>query len=195
MRRKGFTLSELLIALAILGVIATFTIPKVLQSQQNGEYKAIGKETVGMIAQAYQLYRAANTPNSNTSPADLTPYMNYVAVDTTANTMDHAQTMTTLNPCSWSQQFCLRLHNGGMLNIHAAATFGGTSSTHALYFFLDPDGTVTDGTTNGPGKSVLFFLYYDGKVRTAGTVLPNTTTNWTTFNPDPTLDPPWFNWN
>ena len=32
----GFTLSELLISLSILGIIAVFTIPKVLQVQQAG---------------------------------------------------------------------------------------------------------------------------------------------------------------
>jgi prepilin-type N-terminal cleavage/methylation domain-containing protein len=49
---SGFTLAELLIALAILGVIATFTIPKVLQSQQNGQKIAIFKETIAAIQQA-----------------------------------------------------------------------------------------------------------------------------------------------
>lgn len=48
--QKAFTLAELLIALAILGVIATFTIPKVLTANQNGTFKAIGKETAAMLA-------------------------------------------------------------------------------------------------------------------------------------------------
>lgn len=45
----GFTLAELLIALAILGVIATFTIPKVLQNQQNSEKAAVFKETIATL--------------------------------------------------------------------------------------------------------------------------------------------------
>lgn len=52
--QKGFTLAELLIALSILGVIATFTIPKVLQSQQNGKYNTMAKEAIATISQAYQ---------------------------------------------------------------------------------------------------------------------------------------------
>ncbi|MBL8031855.1 MAG: prepilin-type N-terminal cleavage/methylation domain-containing protein [Candidatus Doudnabacteria bacterium] len=49
MRVKGFTLAELLIALVILGVIATFTIPKVLYANQNTKYNAIAKEAMGTI--------------------------------------------------------------------------------------------------------------------------------------------------
>jgi prepilin-type N-terminal cleavage/methylation domain-containing protein len=41
---KGFTLAELLIALALLGIIASFTIPKVLESSTNAKYKAMAKE-------------------------------------------------------------------------------------------------------------------------------------------------------
>jgi prepilin-type N-terminal cleavage/methylation domain-containing protein len=54
-REAAFTLAELLIALGILGVIATFTIPKVLVSQQNGKRVAVFRETVAAInAAGYQ---------------------------------------------------------------------------------------------------------------------------------------------
>jgi prepilin-type N-terminal cleavage/methylation domain-containing protein len=46
----GFTLAELLIALAILGVIATFAIPKVLLSQANQKRNAVLKEVIGMLS-------------------------------------------------------------------------------------------------------------------------------------------------
>jgi prepilin-type N-terminal cleavage/methylation domain-containing protein len=49
MKHPGFTLAELLIALAILGVIATFTIPKVLHSQEDSKRRAIFKETIASI--------------------------------------------------------------------------------------------------------------------------------------------------
>ena len=58
---RGFTLAELLIALAILGVIATFAIPKVLNSQQDGKLNAIGKETAAALSEAYQVYRLNST--------------------------------------------------------------------------------------------------------------------------------------
>ncbi len=50
-RALGFTLAELLSALAILGVIATFTIPKVLQGQQDQRRISIFKETIASVHQ------------------------------------------------------------------------------------------------------------------------------------------------
>lgn len=47
---KAFTLAELLIALSILGVIAIFTIPKLLQNQQDSRRIAVFKETLATIS-------------------------------------------------------------------------------------------------------------------------------------------------
>jgi Tfp pilus assembly protein FimT len=52
----GFTLAELFIALGILGMIATFTIPKVLQTQQGNQYRSAAKETAAMVSEAYAAY-------------------------------------------------------------------------------------------------------------------------------------------
>jgi len=49
LKTNGFTLSELLISLAILGVIAAFTIPKILSSQNDAQRKAVFKETYATI--------------------------------------------------------------------------------------------------------------------------------------------------
>ncbi|MGE0200649.1 MAG: type II secretion system protein [Candidatus Melainabacteria bacterium] len=45
----GFTLAELLIALAILGVIATYAVPKILTAQSDSKKQAICKETLAAI--------------------------------------------------------------------------------------------------------------------------------------------------
>lgn len=71
--QKGFTLAELLIALTILGVIATFTIPKILQGQQNAQRKSIVKETVASFSQiAYEGYLKGELDTSNYSDYFLT---------------------------------------------------------------------------------------------------------------------------
>lgn len=108
----AFTLAELLIALAILGVIATFTIPKILQTQQDNRFKALGKEAAATISGAFQAYQQQNQLNSGLKPGDLTPYMNYVSLDSvTVGRMDDIQTNGTLDctngqPCwGWHYPF------------------------------------------------------------------------------------------
>jgi len=190
MKPSGFTLSELLIALVILGVIATFTIPKVLTSQQDGKYKAMAKETIATVSQAFDVHRLNGNLSGTTKSKDLMQHMNYVKLDT-ATTVDRVVGWTDAvcdNNTTWD---CYQLHNGGMLFFGNGTSFGGTAPTNGTYFYFD-----ADGVQNGPaGDSILFFIYYDGAIRTYATLKDNTTYNAGTINPDPTKDPPWFNWN
>src|SRR5687768_5229337 len=120
--KTGFTLAELLIALAILGVIATFTIPKVLQSQSDGKYKAVAKEAAATISAAYDAYKLKTTPTAATRSDDLTPFMNYVKVDSTTWSDDV--------PGAGAWQCggnCLLLHNGAILAFNPGETFNGTA--------------------------------------------------------------------
>jgi len=180
--RRGFTLAELLISLSILGAIATFTIPKIITSQATSKYNAIAKESAAMVSEAYQLYQLQNTVSSTAGVEQLTPFMNYIATDS-STIIDDKQTGGTYTCGGGSANYCLRLHNGGILRYGRSVTynFGGTNATDVVWFDIDPDGT-TDGTTNGPGKAVEFYLYYNGKITTRGYVT------------NPALDPPWFSW-
>jgi prepilin-type N-terminal cleavage/methylation domain-containing protein len=56
----AFTLSELLIALAILGLIATFTVPKVLHGIGEQQSKTVLKETIAMMGQILGEYFTEN---------------------------------------------------------------------------------------------------------------------------------------
>lgn len=51
--QQGFTLAELLIALALLGVIAAFTIPKVLNAASNNEAIAKSREAVSVLESTF----------------------------------------------------------------------------------------------------------------------------------------------
>jgi len=186
---KAFTLAELLIALLILGVIATFTIPKVLTAQQNGKFKAAAKETAAMISGAYSAYYLNQAVSSTTRNLDLTQYMNYVSVRT-SSTVDYIQGGTTAT-CSTSNP-CIKLHNGGTLWMENMS-FGGTQSTNAIWFLFDPEDGYSNTTTQN--KSVYFTLYYSGRLTTWQNINPNTVSSLYTDNPLPGSDPTWFSWN
>lgn len=81
---RAFTLAELLIALVILGVIATFTIPKVLTAQQNAQRAAVFREVIASLYQVAEagVLEGVFTPTSDES--DQGPYfldkLNFVRV-------------------------------------------------------------------------------------------------------------------
>ena len=54
-KKSGFTLAEVLVTLMIIGVIAAMTIPSLMQSTAQQEYKAAFKKAVSMINQAVTL--------------------------------------------------------------------------------------------------------------------------------------------
>jgi prepilin-type N-terminal cleavage/methylation domain-containing protein len=189
--KEGFTLAELLIALAILGVIATFTIPKVLQSQADGKYNAIAKEAAGFVYAAYGQATLQGF-NQNLQTRQLTPYLNYVKFDTTSVIDSHYGSGT--RPCD-NNQPCILLHNGARVQL-TQNYFNGTANTNAIWFRVDPDGkeTVT-GSTTSPGKSVNFFIYANGRLTTGGGCLTGTTYDAGVVPCGSGDDPPWFSWN
>ncbi len=199
--QSGFTLAELLISLAILGVIATFTIPKILSSYQNSQNVAEAKEVAAMISAAYQQAQLAGIVNANTKPSDLTPYMNYVSYDTSGTLVDAHPNWSGFagsgrNACSASTP-CVKLHNGGVLWFYDPDRMGGTSALHVVMIAFDPDNVTSGSASDGPSKSVQFALYYNGYITTRGRTKTGTchSGGCGMANPDLTLDPAWFTWN
>jgi prepilin-type N-terminal cleavage/methylation domain-containing protein len=191
---KAFTLAELLIALGILGVIATFTIPKVLMAQQSGQKKAVAKEAAAMISGAHTVLKLNSTLTGASTIMDLTPYLNYVRVET-AGSVDGIPAAATGYPasytCNTASIICLRLHNGSVLIATKANSFGGTASTNAFDFVIDPDGTL-----NSDRSSVGFLMYYSGQITSRSTVRSSTQDGGgQTYNPGAGMDPGWFDWN
>ena len=62
--KKGFTLAEVLITLAIIGVVAALTIPGVIANTQQSEYKTGLKKAVSVLNSAIQ----ANIANEGETP-------------------------------------------------------------------------------------------------------------------------------
>lgn len=196
MRPVGaFTLAELLISLAILGVIAVFTIPKILQTQQDSKLRATAKEVASMLSGAHSAHRHAGTLNASTRAMDLTPYMNYVRVATDSDPScgyDSYAGDPSTYPCddAGAGHTTLRLHNGALL-MTDHPSFGGTGATNAIWFYLDADGKPT-----GKGDSLWFVLYYNGRITTWGDCTPGTQDSSQVWPcPDPAQDPPWFAWD
>lgn len=200
-QQSGFTLAELLIALAILGIIATFTIPKVLQNQQDTQWEAGGKEFASMLSGAFQAYKSENTLTSTTTVGDLTPYMNYVRIDT-VSVIDQPYGTAGTAVCGSGSSTCLALHSGAITRITFGRCFFGNTNNHAISFSYDPDGQVTDagGPATGRGKLLGFVLYYNGRITSKDSVLPNTIiglpncAGTTLTNPNPAEKPEWFDW-
>jgi prepilin-type N-terminal cleavage/methylation domain-containing protein len=158
---KGFSLAELLVALAVLGIIATFSIPKLLDSMGSSKTAAIAKETAAMIAGAYSEHKASVTAQANTRASDLTNYLNYVEVITSGSFPTDPYDGVNLQDCSDTLP-CLMLHSGAILQYDTGMTFGGTDATRALVFNVDPDG---DG--NAAGR-VTFIQFFNGRLTTRG---------------------------
>lgn len=189
-RVAGFSITELLITLAILGVLATFAVPTLFQtpsSSATSKYNAMANDMAFMIATAYERYKASvGTVASDTTPGAITAYMNYVSVDTT-NQIDGTGTSESNRQCSSSNP-CLVLHNGGKLFVGNTndGNFSGNNTTNAVAFQFDPDGGV------GGGRSIKFMLYYDGYIKTRGAIRTGTRTSNGTYSASATADPEWF---
>jgi len=60
-RSRGFTLTEILITLTVIGVVAALTIPTLLQNTNQAEFKTALKKDYGDLVQAYTELSAENS--------------------------------------------------------------------------------------------------------------------------------------
>ena len=162
-KSSGFTLAEILIALGLLGVIAAFTIPKVLQSTGSSRSAAVFKETAAAVAGAFSTYTLNNTLaaanhfgtfTTNATTGSLNFVRESIATDVmTAGTGGTAACSAT-NPC-------IVTHMGSWIQYSPANTFGGTAATNGVQFAIDPDGA-------GSTAPVQMYLYANGRITTVG---------------------------
>jgi prepilin-type N-terminal cleavage/methylation domain-containing protein len=209
-QHRGFSLVEILITLSILGVVAAFSIPKVLDSTSNGarnsaKQTTMAREVAFMIMNAYEQYKAVNaTVPANLKASDLTPYMNYVSVLPTTTQLDsHANIGGIVSTCtggtgSSQMGVCLRLHNGGALWVGSSIHFGGTTPRNVLFFRFDPNAQYEGTVADAPGMGMQMGLYYDGTIRSRAQLKTGTTyyhipsNSYPVDGPVANANPSWF---
>jgi prepilin-type N-terminal cleavage/methylation domain-containing protein len=195
--KKAFTLAELLIALAMIGLFATYTIPKVLGVQGNSKQNTQTLEVASMITAAYQKHQQAGLVTVNTVPGDLIQYLNY------AGTVPNG-TQIDLDPLngngpSWScsaLQVCIKLHSGGILLFQNSTPMTRLIPNEFVSIFYDPDGVASGISADSPSSSVWFLLYYSGRI-TSGRFIKATDCigPYCPIGGWGPSDPSWFHWN
>jgi prepilin-type N-terminal cleavage/methylation domain-containing protein len=151
--RFGFTLAELLIALAILGEIATFTIPKIISAQQNGKKKTVFRETIAALAEAQHLalIQGELSKSTNVSQAIL-PKLNFVKVCSSNSLTEGCWTQGWTGPWSEDQRTGGILSNGATVaGINSSVQASGTDA-----FIFDWNGA---SPPNVEGDDQLFLIF------------------------------------
>jgi prepilin-type N-terminal cleavage/methylation domain-containing protein len=151
LKRKAFTLAELLISMAILGVIATFTIPKMLNQNDTQSRKAVMKEVVGMLSSQLNefllTHDAASVTNDNPSFSYLfydylKNHINYSKLCPTDSVSEGCWNTAIQGPTSYAG---LVLPNGAVLSYLMWIPWG-AGGTPYIYVLVDWNGV------KGPNK-------------------------------------------
>ena len=194
-QERGFTLAELLISLAILAEIATFTVPKVLLAQQSGKDRAIILEDVSTLTAAYTNYKQQTGSTSGTKVSDFLSSINYIKVDSSGVPVDNIPNNgSSTDTCGSGSYVCLRMHNGSSIYYDSNMSFNGTGTTNTLWFHIDPDGTV-NGQSGGNGMAVSIILFYNGRVSSWGQVDVDFTSSTGSYSRQQTAkEPAYFYW-
>lgn len=172
---KGFTLAELLVALLILGEIAAFTIPKVLNAQQNGRKIAIAKEVMGTAGAIYTKLKMEGTLTTTTGAA-FARNMNYISEDRTSVIDDAPSTGWGSLDCATWWAKCYKLHSGAIVGADDVGPMGSTSVNESLWLLVD-----VDASYQGDNSGFWINIHGNGWM----------TTDWLDR---PNLEPSWFHW-
>jgi prepilin-type N-terminal cleavage/methylation domain-containing protein len=175
--KNGFTMSELLIGLGILGLIAAFSVPKLLNVSNAALANAKVHKAAQAVVNGLERWTQENGRSASTTPADIMSVVQHNGLITDGRTVDWVPTEGTDFQCSLTaslgdryQGLCYQMPDGAVLYFIALDynTFGGNAA-NALYFGVDPDGITTDDDSNAnTSNATAFLVYRNGRLRDRG---------------------------
>lgn len=183
---KGFTLSEVLITLGIIGIVAAITIPNLIQKNFEKRTVSILRETQSILSQAIRMaeeengdvsgwgFKGGMDPNeSKTIINYLKPHMK-IAVDcgfTDKKRCIPDAKYKFLNGGYWSNytqtsmHYAIKLLNGSSVWFRSANSSELPQDTY-ITFFIDINGPSLPNTI---GKDMFTFKYSKGGLTPSGT--------------------------
>ncbi len=174
--KAGFTLSELLVGLGIIGLIAAFAIPKVLNASSAALANAKVHKAAQAVANGLEKWTEQNGRSGETTPANIMNMVQHNGLITDGRLVDwvpNGDMDFTCSPSSVSEYVgtCYQMPDGAVLYFIGSATwdtFGGNAD-NTLYFGVDPDGITTDDDTqSNTSAATAFFISSNGRLRERG---------------------------
>ncbi|MFM7390654.1 MAG: type II secretion system protein [Vampirovibrionales bacterium] len=169
--QQGFTLSELLVSLAVLGLIAIFAVPKVLNAVGNSAMMSVTKESMAAMMDAYHGLGATQTTGAfaaSTRAALMVKRLNFVrsCPNLTATGEVGSTGECDFNTATGSCH--ILMHNGTVISLLLDDNFNDIAgNTGSVGFYIDPDGS----SDAHPGR---FAISYDGRLMAGPRTVVNT---------------------
>lgn len=143
MKKNGFTLAEVLITLAIIGVVATLTLPALMTNTQEQQAKTALKKGINTLTEAAQMHQAItgvdfgsiSSANTTTSEDDEQSLYRLLAERTQ---MDLRKSVTAdptnmkMGQASASGNFVVFFRDGSALSFNPNNTVTTARNAHAL---------------------------------------------------------------
>ena len=176
MKKNGFTLAEVLITLAIIGVVATLTLPALMTNTQEQQAKTALKKGINTLTEAAQMHQAitgvdfgsissANTTNSEDDEQSLYRLLAERTQMDLRKSADADPTNMKMGQASTQGNFVVFFRDGSALSFNPNLTRTTDANQHAV------GGTV--GSTQPDGLPYGIAAIYD----TNGTKGPNVLSN------------------
>jgi len=171
--KQGFTLAEVLVTLAIIGVVAALTIPTLIQSANAQKYSAALKKAISTLNSALQMEIANDSVDASsiTDSATLTTFM--------AKNLNVLKTNAAGDTIWLADGSKIQFHGlaAGCVDISTPSAFAVASNCYAIVDVNGDKGpntvatatSLTDVYVIGIGKSAVIPVTTDATAATAST--------------------------